>query len=205
MPRQLADVMAEYAQHEGSRTPTVFTRDASGHVRAHEFQEPDDESAIRRVQGIVADSAAAVTGLLLPAHEPERVLVTATDGATHIAAQAAVGEAGLGEWQELPPGDPTATFVVNLLRQALGADTLTRRAGALDEVAMFRRALDGFLQRVDADGYLAARGDRLEGDRLGLVELARDALALASSYGRADRELDEGVVLKRVPTPADPT
>ena len=203
MPRQLADIMAEYAEHEASRRPTVFTRDASGHVRAHEFHEPDDASAIRRVQRIVADSAAAVTGLLLLAHEPERVVVTATDGATHIAAQAFVGEGanGLGSWQELTPGDETATFMVNLLRQALGADVLTQRVGALDEVAMIRRALDGFLHRVDADGYLAARGDRLEGDRLGLVELARDALALASSYGRADKELDEGVVLRRVPSP----
>ena len=42
MPRQLADIMAEYAVHEASRRPTVFTRSASGHVRAHEFNEPDE-------------------------------------------------------------------------------------------------------------------------------------------------------------------
>ena len=74
MPRQLASIMAEYAEHEESRKPTLFTRAASGHVRAHEFNEPDDDSAIRRIQGIVSDSAASVTGLLLLAHEPERVL-----------------------------------------------------------------------------------------------------------------------------------
>ena len=51
--------------------------------------------------------------------------------------------------------------MVNLLRRALGIDTLSQRVGALDEVAMIRRALDGFLQRVDADGYFAARPDAL--------------------------------------------
>ncbi|MDA0167828.1 hypothetical protein OJ998_01920 [Solirubrobacter taibaiensis] len=202
MPRQLASIMAEYAEHEESRKPTLFTRAPSGHVRAHEFNEPDDESAIRRIQGIVSDSAASVTGLLLLGHEPERVLITATDGATHIAAQALISEDdALREWEELIPGDEGATFMVNLLRRALGIDTLSQRKGALDEVAMIRRALDGFLQRVDADGYFAAGPDALEGDRLGLVELARDALDLATSHGRATKQLDEGVTLKRVPSP----
>jgi hypothetical protein len=91
--------------------------------------------------------------------------------------------------------------MVNLLRRGLGVDTLSQREGALDEVAMLRRALDGFLQRVDALGHLAARDGVLEADRLGLVELARDALDLATSHGRPDRQLDEGVTLKRVPTP----
>ena len=202
MPRQLASIMAEYAEHEESRKPTLFTRAASGHVRAHEFNEPDDDSATRRIQGIVSDSAASVTGLLLLAHEPERVLITATDGATHIAAQALIGEDDtLAEWTELTPGDKGGTFMVNLLRGALGIDTLSQRVGALEEVAMIRRALDGFLQRVDADGYFAAGDGVWEGDRLGLVELARDALDLATSHGRADKQLDEGVTLKRVSTP----
>lgn len=202
MPRQLASIMAEYAEHEASRKPTLFTRAASGHVRAHEFNEPDDDSAIQRIQGIVSDSAASVTGLLLRAHEPERVLITATDGATHIAAQALVGDDDtLAEWTELTPGDTGGTFMVNLLRRALGIDTLSQRVGALDEVAMIRRALDGFLQRVDADGHFAAAEGVLEGDRLGLVELARDALDLATSHGRATKQLDEGMTLKRVPTP----
>ncbi|MBE2319661.1 hypothetical protein DVA67_027075 [Solirubrobacter sp. CPCC 204708] len=206
MPRQLADIMAEYAVHEESRKPTLFTRDDAGHVRAHEFNEPDDDSAIRRVQGIVADSSGAVTGLMLLAFEPERVLITATDGATHIAAQSLVTGGVLGEWRELTPGDPTATFMVNVLRTALGQDTLTQRKGALDEVAMLRRALDGFLQRVDANGHLATGDGVLEADRLGLVELARDALALAVSHGRADRQLDDGLTLRRVPSrPADLT
>jgi len=201
MPRQLADIMAEYAVHEASRRPTVFTRSASGHVRAHEFNEPDEAAALRRVQGIVADSTAKVTGLLLLAHDPERVLITATDGATHIAAQAQVEGDGLAEWQELTPGDPVGTFMVNLLRRGLGVDTLAQREGALDEVAMLRRALDGFLHRVDALGHLAARDGVLEADRLGLVELARDALDLATSHGRPDRHLDDGLTLKRVSTP----
>ena len=201
MPRQLADIMAEYAVHEASRKPTVFTRSASGHVRAHEFNEPDDASAIRRVQGIVSDSTAKVTGLLLLAHEPERVLITATDGATHIAAQAHVQGDELEAWQELEPGDPVGTFMVHLLRRALGVDTLSQRQGALDEVAMLRRALDGFLHRVDAMGHFAARDGVLEADRLGLVELARDALDLATSHGRPDKQLDEGVTLKRVSSP----
>jgi hypothetical protein len=201
MPRQLADIMAEYAVHEASRRPTVFTRSASGHVRAHEFNEPDEAAALRRVQGIVADSTAKVAGLLLLAHDPERVLITATDGATHIAAQAHVDGDALAEWQELTPGDPVGTFMVNLLRRGLGVDTLSQREGALDEVAMLRRALDGFLQRVDALGHLSARDGVLEADRLGLVELARDALDLATSHGRADRQLDESVTLRRVPTP----
>jgi hypothetical protein len=202
MPRQLADIMAEYAVHEASRKPTVFTRSASGHVRAHEFNEPDDASAIRRVQGIVADSTAKVTGLLLLAHEPDRVLVTATDGATHIAAQARVrDEETLEDWEELPSGDPVGTFMVNLLRRALGVDTLSQRQGALDEVAMLRRALDGFLQRVDAMGHFATRDGVLEADRLGLVELARDALDLATSHGRPDKQLDAGLTLKRVSSP----
>lgn len=202
MPRQLASIMAEYAEHEESRQPTLFTRDAAGHVRAHEFHEPDDDSAMRRVQGIVGDSSAAVAGLLLLAFDPERVVITATDGATHIAAQAfADDDEALGEWEELTPGDPTATFMVNLLREALGIDTLTQHHGALDEVAMLRRALDGFLHRVDAVGHLSARDGVVDADRLGLVELARDALALATSHGRADRELDRGLTLRRVPSP----
>jgi hypothetical protein len=201
MPRQLADIMAEYAVHEASRRPTVFTRSASGHVRAHEFNEPDDAAALRRVQGIVADSTAKVAGLLLLAHDPERVLITATDGATHIAAQAHVDGDALAGWQELTPGDAVGTFMVNLLRRGLGVDTLSQREGALDEVAMLRRALDGFLHRVDALGHLSARDGVLEADRLGLVELARDALDLATSHGRADRQLDDGVTLRRVPTP----
>ena len=203
MPRQLASIMAEYAEHEESRKPTLFTRAASGHVRAHEFNEPDDDSAIRRIQGIVSDSAASVTGLLLLAHEPERVLITATDGATHIGAQALIsaddtlhGVAGAhaGRQGRDVDGQPAAT-------RARDRSTLSQRVGALDEVAMIRRALDGFLQRVDADGYFAARPNALEGDRLGLVELARDALDLATSHGRAAKQLDEGVTLKRVPTP----
>src|SRR5689334_20188677 len=78
MPRQLAEIMAEYAEHEASRFavpgaqwgPTLFTRDDAGHVRAHEFHEPDDDSAVRRVQGIVLDSRAAVTGLMLTVFDP---------------------------------------------------------------------------------------------------------------------------------------
>lgn len=202
MPRQLASMMAEYAEHEESRQPTLFTRDAAGHVRANEFHEPDDDSAMRRVQGLVGDSSAAVTGLLLLAHEPERVVITATDGATHIAAQAFIDDDEvLGEWAELAPGDPTATFMVNLLREALGIDRLTQLQGALDEVSMLRRALDGFLHRVDAHGHLSAHDGVLEADRLGLVELARDALALATSHGRRDTELDAGLTLRRVSSP----
>ena len=202
MPRQLASIMAEYAEHEESRKPTLFTRAASGHVRAHEFNEPNDDSAIQRIQGIVSDSAASVTGLLLLAHEPERVLITATDGATHIGAQALISaDDALMEWKELAPGDKGGTFMVDLLRRALGVDTLSQRVGALDEVATIRRALDGFLQRVDADGHFAVGDGVWEGDRLGLVELARDALDLATSHGRAAKQLDEGVILKRVPSP----
>jgi hypothetical protein len=62
---------------------------------------------------------------------------------------------------------------------------------------------------VDTDGHLSvAHGDgvTVEADRLGLVELARDALVLATSHGRADRLIDDGLGLRRVPTPpADPT
>lgn len=218
MARQLAEIMTEYAEHEASRFtapdaqwgPTLFTRDAAGHVRAHEFHEPDDDSAVRRVQGILHDSAAAVTGLLLMVFEPpEHLLVTTTDGATHIAAKASIQRDAsapptLGEWEEVTPGDEVATFAINLLRHALGADTLAQQAGALDEVAVMRRALDAFLQRVGADGHLVVERDDeivLEADRLGLVELARDALDLATSHGRAGKLLDEGFRVRRVPTP----
>jgi hypothetical protein len=222
MARQLAEIMAEYAEHEASRfsapdaawEPTLFTRDAAGQVRAHEFHEPDNASAVRRVQGILADTAAAATGLLLMVFEPEQLLVTTTDGAEHIAAKAPIqraedGPPTLADWETVTPGDEVATFAINLLRQALGGDVLKQQAGALDEVAMIRRALDAFLGRVDTDGHLSvAHGDgvTVEADRLGLVELARDALVLATSHGRADRLIDDGLGLRRVPTPpADPT
>ncbi|MDA0183472.1 hypothetical protein OJ997_24400 [Solirubrobacter phytolaccae] len=217
MPRQLAEIMAEYAEHEASRfsapdavwEPTVFTRDDAGHVRAHEFREPDDDSATRRVQGIVVDSRAAVTGLLLMVFRPEQLLVTTTDGATHIAAKAPVvraldGPPQLADWEEVTPGDEVATFAINLLRSALGQDTLSQRAGALEELSMIRRALDGFIRRVDADGHLRLHYEDevvLEADRLALVELARDALDLAVSRGRVDKQIDDGFTLKRVPTP----
>jgi hypothetical protein len=222
MARQLAEIMAEYAEHEASRfsapdatwEPTLFTRDAAGHVRAHEFHEPDNDSAVRRVQGILGDTAAAATGLLLMVFEPEQLLVTSTDGAEHIAAKAPIrrGEDGpptLADWETVTPGDEVATFAINLLRQALGGDALKQHPGALDEVAMIRRALDGFLGRMDTDGHLAVRHGEdviLAADRLGLVELARDALDLATSHGRADKLIDERFGLRRVPTPpADPT
>lgn len=222
MSRQLAEIMAEYAEHEASRfsapdavwEPTLFTRDAAGHVRAHEFHEPDNDSAVRRVQGILGESAAAATGLLLMVFEPEHLLVTTTDGATHIAAKASIrrdegAPPTLADWEEVTPGDEVATFAITLLRQALGADTLAQEPGAIDEVAMIRRALDAFLQRIDADGHLAAqRGEDVvvDADRLGLVALARDALDLATSHGRPEKLLDEGLSLRRVPTPpADQT
>lgn len=217
MSRQLAEIMAEYAEHEASRfsapdaawEPTLFTRDAAGHVRAHEFHEPDNDSAVRRVQGIIGDSAAAATGLLLTVFEPEQLLVTTTDGAEHIAARAPIRRAEgapptLAGWEEVTPGDEAATFAINLLRQALGADALKRHPGALDEVMMIRRALDAFLQRMDSGGHLAVqRGEdvTVDADRLGLVELARDALDLATSHGRAGKLIDDGFSLRRVPTP----
>lgn len=211
--------MAEYAEHEASRfsapeaqfEPTLFTRDDNGHVRAHEFHEPDDDSAVRRVQGIVIDSRAGVTGLMLTVFEPEHLLITATDGSTHIAARAGIereddGPPTLGDWEEVTPGDEIATFAINLLRSALGRDTLAEHAGALEELTMIRRALDGFIRRVDEVGHLRVGDGVLEADRLALVELARDALDLATSRGRADKQIDDGLTLKRVPSPpADPT
>lgn len=214
MPRQLAEIMAEYAEHEASRFalpgaqwgPTLFTRDDAGHVRAHEFHEPDDDSAVRRVQGIVLDSRAAVTGLMLTVFDPEHVLLAATDGTNHIAARAAIerpddGPAALADWEEVTPGDQAATFAITLLRGAMGGDTLTEHPGALEELSMIRRALDGFIRRVDQEGHLRVQDGVLDADRLGLVELARDALDLATSRGRADKEVDAGLTLKRVPSP----
>jgi hypothetical protein len=222
MARQLAEIMAEYAEHEASRfsapdaawEPTLFTRDAAGHVRAHAFHEPDNDSAVRRVQGILGDTAAAATGLLLTVFEPEQLLVTSTDGAEHIAAKAPIrraedGPPTLDDWETVTPGDEVATFAINLLRQALGGDVLKQQPGALDAVAMIRRALDAFLQRMDTEGHLTVgHGEDVivAADRLGLVELARDALDLATSHGRADKLIDERLGLRRVPTPpADPT
>lgn len=216
MPRQLASIMAEYAEHESTRFesaestwgPTLFTRDDAGHVRAHEFHEPDDETAIRRVQGVVADSRAAVTGLLLLAYDPEHVLIACTDGAMHIAAKALIvrgsdGRRELGGWTEITPGDESATFMVNRLREALGIDTLASRAGAIDEAKMIRRALSALVGRVDAEGHLAVDGGVLAADRLGLVELARDALELATSHGRPDKEIAAELTFRRVPTPPE--
>jgi len=219
MPRQLAEIMAEYAEHEASRFdapdaqwgPTLFTRDDAGHVRAHEFHEPDDDSAVRRVQGIVVDSRAAATGLMLTVFEPEHLLVTATDGVTHIAARAAIERGDdepptLTDWEEVTPGDQVATFAINLLRGALGRDTLAEHPGALEELTMIRRALDAFIRRVDVEGHLRVEDGVLRADRLALTELARDALDLATSRGRADKQIDDGFTLLRVPSPpVDPT
>ena len=219
MPRQLAEIMAEYAEHEASRfaaadakwEPTLFTRDGSGNVRAHEFHEPDDDSAVRRVQGIVVDSRAAVTGLMLTVFDPEHLLVTVTDGVTHIAARAAIERGDdepptLTDWEEVTPGDQVATFAINLLRGALGRDTLAEHPGALEELTMIRRALDAFIRRVDVEGHLRVEDGVLRADRLALTELARDALDLATSRGRADKQIDDGFTLLRVPSPpVDPT
>jgi hypothetical protein len=127
MPRQLASIIAEYAEHEGFSEPTVFTRNRDGDVRAHEFHEPTEAAAIARVRAVVASENAVATGLMLRVRDPDQVLVVTTDGEHHIAALADIAGTELGEWSEVPPGDPSATMTISLLRRAL-QETLGRRA-----------------------------------------------------------------------------
>ncbi len=215
MPRQLAAIMAEYAEYEASRfsapdaswEPTLFTRDAErARPRARVQRARPTRPRSQRVHGIVVDSAAAVTGLLLMVYDPEHLLVTTTDGATHIAATALIlreddASPRSGTGRKLPPGDEGATSTVNLLR-ARARDRHARRAarGARrggDDPARARRAPAPRRRRRPLRGTARTRSCwRAIGS--GSWSSRATRWTLATSHGRADKQLDEGVTLKRV-------
>ena len=105
------------------------------------------------------------------------------------------------------------------VRYPRGTDIFEARSGTHESVAALDRLVDDLLERLLDDDlgfeYLATHRDEsgrviVEGDRLGMLRLAREALRLAAGRGAATASFDAGsylqniediVIFKCVPTP----